>query len=48
MPKKKKKIKHGAIQKASHLLMGFFTPSNFVTHCQSHSNTFPVLFTKLH
>ena len=28
--------------------MAFFTPLNFVTLCQFHSNTSPVLFTKFH
>ena len=45
---KKQQIKHGAIQKVCHLIMGFFTPFNFVKLCQFHFNTSPVLVTKLH
>ena len=41
------KIKHGTTQKVCHLIMGFFTPFNFVTLCQFYSNTSLVLFTML-
>ena len=42
-----KKIKHGTTQKVCHLIMGFFTPFNFVIVCQFYSNTSLVLFTML-
>ena len=38
----------GPFKKLCHFIMTFFTPFTFVTLCQFHPNTWPLLFTKLH